>query len=165
MKRVELPAVALIASAAAGATACSWRRVTACTRFTSTRRASVAAERLLRRHSGASLLLRCHLPMRCRRGLAGEGFRIAQIDQSPDQFESVVEFHAHLVAAAASKRSAPEQHLSASRSRHPSAVALANSRPPETAPGWYPDPTDDERRRIRFWDGAGWTAHVAEPQG
>jgi hypothetical protein len=72
---------------------------------------------------------------------------------------------AHLVAAAASKRSAPEQHLSASRSRHPSAVALANSRPPETAPGWYPDPTDDERRRIRFWDGAGWTAHVAEPQG
>jgi Protein of unknown function (DUF2510) len=69
-----------------------------------------------------------------------------------------------LVGAGASKRTGPDQRFSASRSRHPSAVALANIRPPETAPGWYPDPSDDERKRIRFWDGAGWTAHVAEPK-
>jgi hypothetical protein len=69
-----------------------------------------------------------------------------------------------LVGAGVPKGLAPDQRLSASRSRHPSATALANSRPPETAPGWYPDPVDEERKRIRFWDGAGWTAHVAEPQ-
>lgn len=31
--------------------------------------------------------------------------------------------------------------------------------PPTAPPGWYPDPT--QRNEYRYWDGAGWSDHVA----
>lgn len=31
---------------------------------------------------------------------------------------------------------------------------------PRARPDWYPDPTG--RHQFRYWDGAGWTAHVAD---
>jgi Protein of unknown function (DUF2510) len=71
-----------------------------------------------------------------------------------------------LVAAAAHTTPRPRsESISGSRARHPSAAAaLASTRPPESAAGWYRDPSDTDRRRIRFWDGTSWTAHVAEPE-
>jgi hypothetical protein len=72
-----------------------------------------------------------------------------------------------LVGANASRvATSRTEGLAASRSRHPSAaVALASNRPPQDTAGWYTDPSDSDHRRIRFWDGNGWTAHVAEPEG
>jgi Protein of unknown function (DUF2510) len=43
-------------------------------------------------------------------------------------------------------------------------MILASTRPPDNSAGWYEDPSDSEHRRIRFWDGSSWTAHVAEPK-
>jgi hypothetical protein len=68
--------------------------------------------------------------------------------------------------AAKGGRPTRSQRLESSRTKHPSAaVALAHARPKETAAGWYEDPSDGEGRRIRYWDGTSWTAHVAEPEG
>jgi len=68
--------------------------------------------------------------------------------------------------AARGGRPTRSQRLESSRTKHPSAaVALAHARPKETAAGWYEDPSDGAGRRIRYWDGTSWTAHVAEPEG
>jgi len=62
-------------------------------------------------------------------------------------------------------RSARSERLASSRTNHPSgAIALVKSRPSESEPGWYVDPSDERHRRIRYWDGSTWTTHVAEPQ-
>jgi hypothetical protein len=67
--------------------------------------------------------------------------------------------------AARSGRASRSQRLDSSRTKHPSAaVVLAHARPKNTAAGWYEDPSDGDHRRIRYWDGSSWTAHVAEPE-
>jgi Protein of unknown function (DUF2510) len=68
-------------------------------------------------------------------------------------------------ATAGPTRGARSDRLATSRTNHPSAaIALARTRPTETEPGWYEDPSDERRRRIRYWDGSSWTTHVAEPE-
>ncbi len=67
--------------------------------------------------------------------------------------------------AARGGRTSRSQRLESSRTKHPSAaVVLAHARPKDTAAGWYEDPSDSDHRRIRYWDGSSWTAHVAEPE-
>jgi Protein of unknown function (DUF2510) len=56
------------------------------------------------------------------------------------------------------------QQMEETRTNHPSAVALAQAKPPVKTPGWYEDPSDANGRRIRYWDGDTWTSHVAEPE-
>ena len=50
--------------------------------------------------AGGQLFLRRHLPMRRRGRMAGERFRIAQVDQALEQLERVIEAHAGRQAAA-----------------------------------------------------------------
>jgi hypothetical protein len=85
--------------------------------------------------------------------------RTADPGPKTDEAEKLVE------AGATSGRSSRSHRMAHSRTKHPSAAAaLANARPPTDAAGWYSDPSDGQKRRIRYWDGSSWTSHVAEPE-
>ena len=56
------------------------------------------------------------------------------------------------------------RQMEETKTKHPSAVALAQATPPVKKAGWYEDPSDAQGRRIRYWDGQSWTSHVAEPE-